>query len=202
MQLTTKEQLEEQRNKVGLAFLVRDNVSEEVIIDRIPYLSEGTASYNKQKGDVELFDRNDNKITFGIELNQPISGVDIRTEPKEGTDVHRFPRVENPTVEQINEAISDFNDAREDKGYDDFAYEVSNKLNFLIGVGEIEFVEDFGGEGMGDHAHVVFKVKSNGKLYKLDGYYSSWEGTDWESEAYEVEAKPVMTTEYVAVKED
>lgn len=201
MQLTTKEQLQEQYNKVGLAFLVRDNVSEEVIIDRIPYLSEGTASYNKQKGDVELFDRNDNKITFGIELNQPISGVDIRTEPKEGTDVHRFPRNENPTLDEINEAISEYDDNRDERQTEEFAYEVSNSLHFLPTIGEIEFVEDFGGEGMGDHAHVVFKVVSTGKLYKLDGYYSSWEGTDWQDKAYEVEAKPVMTTEYVAVKE-
>ena len=52
-------------------------------------------------------------------------------------------------------------------------------------------VEDFGGEGQGDHAHVV--VKLGDQYFKIDGYYSSWEGTDWSYDEW-YEAKPVEKT--------
>lgn len=52
-------------------------------------------------------------------------------------------------------------------------------------------VERFGGEGKGDTYYVVFQIGD--KFYRVDGYYSSWEGANWDSaEPYEV--KPVEVT--------
>jgi hypothetical protein len=45
-------------------------------------------------------------------------------------------------------------------------------------------VEHFGGEGQGDHVHWVFTVtdpQGNLEYWKIDGYYSSYNGSDWSS---------------------
>ena len=60
-----------------------------------------------------------------------------------------------------------------------------------------ELVEDFGGEGLGDHAHVVIRVDD--KLFKIDGYYSSYDGTDWDTEWYEVKPAEKTITVYEKV---
>jgi hypothetical protein len=57
--------------------------------------------------------------------------------------------------------------------------------------GTAKTVDSYGGEGKGDTYWVVFQVGD--KFYRVDGYYSSWEGTNWDSaEPYEV--KPVEVT--------
>lgn len=52
---------------------------------------------------------------------------------------------------------------------------------------ECEEVEQVGGEDEGSHYHVVFKCTKGSESFYLYclGYYSSWDGTEWES-AYEV----------------
>lgn len=71
----------------------------------------------------------------------------------------------------------------------------------------LSFVEDFGGEGMGDSAWVVYKLVNNNDLtasyIRYDGYYSSYDGTDWEEwDGFRVvEPVDVMITEYHTVKE-
>lgn len=46
--------------------------------------------------------------------------------------------------------------------------------------------ESFGGEGKGDHAHHIYKAEKEGniKYVKMDGFYSSDYGTEWDSAAY------------------
>lgn len=57
--------------------------------------------------------------------------------------------------------------------------------------GKVTCVEQFGGEGQGDHQHVV--VEFNGVLLKNETYYSSWDDADWDW--YNVhEVKPVEKT--------
>lgn len=54
----------------------------------------------------------------------------------------------------------------------------------LPGVGELHFVAEDGGEGQGDEIYFVFKVifeDGSEQLYRVDGYYSSYNGTDWSS---------------------
>lgn len=62
--------------------------------------------------------------------------------------------------------------------------------------GTIEVVDTAGGEGQGDHAHIVFKVVTvdgDEQYFKIDGYYSSYDGTDWDgSDLFEV--RPIERT--------
>ena len=190
MQLKTVEQIREQNTSKGTLFLVEDGKSKEMEIISVSWLYE-----SQPDGQIALGNNNDELVEIDISLNKDVEKY-LSTEPKEGTEVELLTRIDNPTLEQINEAISTF----DDRGDDNFAYALSDSLHFLTTIGDVEFVDDFGGEGMGDHAHVVFKVVSTGKLYKIDGYYSSWEGTDWESEAYEVKPVEVTNIEYQRVK--
>lgn len=54
----------------------------------------------------------------------------------------------------------------------------------------IEFV---GGEGCGDHCHAVIHFEKDNVYYKMDGYYSSYEGFDW-SDSDWVQVNPVEKT--------
>lgn len=42
---------------------------------------------------------------------------------------------------------------------------------------------------------LVFEV--NDRKFAIDGSYSSWDGTSWNGEPYEVEAQPVQKVSYV-----
>lgn len=46
---------------------------------------------------------------------------------------------------------------------------------------EIKQVEMKGGEGQGEHTHVVYEVSHDGLSYfiMMNGYYESYEGTDY-----------------------
>lgn len=65
-------------------------------------------------------------------------------------------------------------------------------LEFDIPDFKIKEIETKGGEGKGEHHHIVFQVSS--KKYdtffvKADGYYSSYEGTEYgDAHVYEVES--------------
>lgn len=191
MNITTREQLQEQMKSSGTVWLVVDNLCEEVIIDRIPYLSDG--QYGKTIGDAVLLKESGEEVRFKMELDKPIEGVDLRTEPDDTKDIEHLKRVSDPTADQVNEAIGKLAEL-DDR--EDFGYEVET-MKFLPRVGEVEFVEHVGGEGEGDHTHVVFKV--SGKLFKLDGFYSSWEGTEWEDSVYAVKPKEVKVIQYEAI---
>jgi len=52
--------------------------------------------------------------------------------------------------------------------------------------------EKGGHEGDGDYAERVFKHDVSGVIIKITGFYSSYSGTDWDSEIKEV--KPVEKT--------
>lgn len=61
--------------------------------------------------------------------------------------------------------------------------------------GDLELVEQFGGEGEGDNYWLVFKVED--QFFKVEGFHSSWEGVNWEdSEIKEVEAREVTVIQY------
>lgn len=64
--------------------------------------------------------------------------------------------------------------------------------DFIVDDTVIRLVEDVGGEDQGSHRYLVFVAYPIDKEYKAQwfkkiGYYSSYEGTDWEDHAtYEV----------------
>lgn len=100
------------------------------------------------------------------------------------------------TAKQIMEAIeTDF------EGYDsEFWHEAGDAAVELPSLGiTTEPIEDFGGEGMGDSVYVIFKIGD--QFFKKDGYYSSWNGTDWDEgePLHEVAPAQEMVTVYKAV---
>jgi hypothetical protein len=88
------------------------------------------------------------------------------------------------TVQEfLDAAVKAYSDTEyEDEGYvdwDDFAWGNPTESD----IGPIRTVENEGGEGQGDHAHLVFETVRSGQLFRIDGYYSSYEGTDWDYES-------------------
>jgi hypothetical protein len=68
---------------------------------------------------------------------------------------------------------------------------------------EVKEVESFGGEGLGDQAHVVLSLKNNKEsfLVKIDGSYDSWDGYNWDyATAYECKPVEKTITVYERVK--
>ncbi len=63
-------------------------------------------------------------------------------------------------------------------------------------LGTLEHVDSYGGEGQGDEYWVVFKVTSTGQLFKVDGYYSSYDGGSLDGDVYEVTPVQVTVTQY------
>lgn len=73
--------------------------------------------------------------------------------------------------------------------------------NYENDVVDIEKVEDFGGEGMGDTTYFVLKIGHN-QYIKFTGSYDSWNGTEWYdgNEFDFVEPVQVMKTIYNKIK--
>jgi hypothetical protein len=118
------------------------------------------------------------------------------------------------TTEQVTQEIIDwFNESDDVEKVETLDYEVwgefyetlSSKERVekfdwattpVLESGPAYLVEDIGGgEGEGDERWVVFSVGDN--LYRVSGYYSSWDGTTWEDTTpREVEAYEVSVTRY------
>lgn len=60
----------------------------------------------------------------------------------------------------------------------------------IEGIGTVRLVEQVGGEGQGDHQHLVIGVIFPGetveRLFKKDGYYSSYADSFYDEALYEV----------------
>lgn len=73
---------------------------------------------------------------------------------------------------------------------------------YIPGVGVLIPVEDFGGEGQGDSLWYVFKVifpDGVQKLLRMDGYYSSYQGGEYDGNLVEVKAVDKTITVYEKV---
>jgi hypothetical protein len=69
----------------------------------------------------------------------------------------------------------------------------------IDGIGEIQMIENIGGEGQGDYAAMVFKVTApdgTDRLFRKEGYYASYDGTTWDGDFAEVEAYEKTVTDY------
>jgi hypothetical protein len=102
------------------------------------------------------------------------------------------------TVEEVTEVISKF-------GLDAFvrtlvrgrwsAEAVESKVELSIGTATLVDAK-WGEEGGGEHIWIVFKIGDD--LYQINGFYSSWEGPEWnDSTIIPVKAEQVMRTIYV-----
>ena len=108
------------------------------------------------------------------------------------------------TAKELEEKVQTLID-EEAKGFEEGWYsfaelegwgENPNKTIELEGFGTIEFVEDFGGEGMGDQRWTVFKIGE--RFFRTNGYYDSWNGAEWHGDIEEVVPKEVVRVEYEA----
>ena len=90
---------------------------------------------------------------------------------------------------------------------DEYDSELWRKLSWTLGrkgqnIREytITCVEDFGGEGQGDTRFVVFAIVDNEnqttQYFRKDGHYVSYDGSTWDGEFREVQAKEKMVTFY------
>lgn len=71
----------------------------------------------------------------------------------------------------------------------------TNKGVTLSDGSKLEVAHRKGGEGQGEEYFIVFKVGD--QFFRIDGFYSSYEGVDWyDSELYEVAPQEVTVIEY------
>lgn len=98
-------------------------------------------------------------------------------------------------TDSIGEAWSEFYDTLHEKDYIE-KYEWANAP--VLPSGPAYLVEDFGGEGQGEERWVVFSVGD--QLFKVEGYYASWDGTTWDDPTpFEVKPKDVVVVRYEAI---
>jgi hypothetical protein len=107
------------------------------------------------------------------------------------------------TVKEVEEKVSEL----EESGWEDQKeYGYSNIYEFIKGeeetvevpgLGKLEYVEDYGGEGSGDDYWVVFKIGD--QFFRKDGWYASYDGGELDGELYEVKPTKVSVTEYQKV---
>lgn len=105
-----------------------------------------------------------------------------------------------------DEENSSLDAVKDDHGYFDSAMNEIEDIFYPVKVaeipaGRISIKENVGGgEGEGETRYMVFKLENqNGDVqhFRVDGYYASWDGSNWESaELYEVQKVPVQTFEY------
>lgn len=90
------------------------------------------------------------------------------------------------TRDEIIKAITTLLETNEDssfnyliQGYDDDLDLFKGKHSGLT----FEHVEQVGGEGKGDHCHLVIKVKKGKDFvhFKIDGYHNSYDGCNYDS---------------------
>lgn len=83
----------------------------------------------------------------------------------------------------------------------DWAGEISSPAE-VPHLGTVHVVENFGGEGQGDSMYLVFRIHRLTedeewlRYFRLDGYYSSYGGSDWDGDLYEVSPVQRMVTFY------
>jgi hypothetical protein len=78
----------------------------------------------------------------------------------------------------------------EAEGWDAWAENDGDPV-LVQGLGEVSVIESFGGEGQGDGYYMIFRVVFDGggeQLYKLGGYYASYDGGYYEGPLSEVNA--------------
>jgi len=96
--------------------------------------------------------------------------------------------MEKLTAEQILEVVADKLNV-EEFGYGDFNFD-------LLGLGGIKVVDEYGGEGQGDDYWTVYHFVDHDVYIRVEGWYSSYNGAEFDNYGFEVRPEPVMKIEY------
>lgn len=104
------------------------------------------------------------------------------------------------STSQIEQILNEYEHVSEyagsthrDSGWDE--WDGKSEPVAVPNLGWVHVVENVGGEGQGDHQHMVFKVldfAGGARFFKKTGYYSSFDGGEWDGDFEEV--KPVEKT--------
>ena len=101
--------------------------------------------------------------------------------------------MEKLTFEQIKKILNE-NCEIQDFGYDDIDFEA-------LGLGKVKVVDSYGGEDQGSEWYTVKHFVDHDVYIRLDGYYSSYEGTDFSGRDYEeVFPTEVKRIEYLPLR--
>jgi hypothetical protein len=115
------------------------------------------------------------------------------------------------TIEQIINALDNIQDdayyleykTKTPTKYSETGLSVFREENYFVLDGHLfSFVEQYGGEGMGDEYWIVFSVEFDGekKFYKIPGWYQSHHGSEMDTssthEVHKVE-KTIMVWESI-----
>lgn len=91
------------------------------------------------------------------------------------------------TAQEIIEKLKEFEISVYEFAYDDY-----NSEN--IGLGKIIEVEQYGGEGQGDIWYSVKYFKDHDVYLRVDGWYQSYSGTEFNGWENVKEVKPIQKT--------
>jgi hypothetical protein len=112
-----------------------------------------------------------------------------------------------PDVKEVEDLLENYFESEDHGegwyGWRELSYFNNTSGTDVPGLGSVTVIDGFGGEGQGDHAHMVFLVVDDRgfvRHYKKDGFYASHYGTDWDGEFYEVKPTAVEAIEYIRVK--
>ena len=101
--------------------------------------------------------------------------------------------MEKLTFAQIKEILTE-NCELQEFAYDDLDYEE-------LGLGKVKEVDSYGGEDQGSEWYTVKHFVDHDVYIRLDGYYSSYEGTNFGGEDYqEVFPTEVKRIEYLPLR--
>lgn len=95
------------------------------------------------------------------------------------------------TVKELEDAVYD-----SEEGWGGVRYA---DIDDLPGIGTVEVLDSYGGEGQGDELWVVFNVTNSegSRTWRKSGWYASYSGSDWDGDLEEVVARPKVITEWV-----
>ena len=115
------------------------------------------------------------------------------------TDVQNG-ELDTPEVQKFIEENDSISGAVE-SGLDEFTWYLANE-RYTITLDGIPLRHEHtegGFEGAGDTYYVV--IEYDGRLYRIDGWYSSWDGSELDGVPYEVKKVPVEAFDYKPIKE-
>lgn len=95
------------------------------------------------------------------------------------------------------EVLGAFEDFFSNEGYswDEFEYTKQAVISIEGTDVPVKFVEgETGGEGSGEYCYVILRVGE--QYFRKEGYYSSYNGTDWDGDFDEVEPYQKTITDY------
>lgn len=104
------------------------------------------------------------------------------------------------SFDEIVKVLAEFNVTPEKFGELrwDLKYERESVKQLEDRLGKIELADEYGGEGEGSTYYVVVKFVDHDVYIKVDAYYESYDGTDWDSSEFvQVKPKEVAKVEWV-----